>query len=311
MTGNEERKTFRLRKGSKKDVCPQCQKRRFVPYVDDDGREAIAGGVLFGRCDRESSCAYHAKPWEHGALSDMARPYVAPPRVERKQLKYLPSEWIEAHRASNVITQYVEANKGAATVEELQRRFDFGTIQIQGREHVVFWLTDESGRIHTGKAIPYAMKEGEPKRVRNVWSCHWMHRRLTPPPTENEWTQPPFGLRQLAMMPDAAVGIVESEKTALLCAAELPDVVWLSVGSKSNLTAYNNECTLMKAAKGRQIILYPDTDAVEDWTIKAGVLRAHGFAVEVDHEWLSGIEKNELKKGFDLGDVITAHWRQK
>jgi len=49
-----------LDKGTKKHICPNCGKLRFVRYIDTDTGQYLPGE--FGRCDRESNCNYHKKP---------------------------------------------------------------------------------------------------------------------------------------------------------------------------------------------------------------------------------------------------------
>lgn len=51
---------YLLDKSSKKHICPNCNKRTFVLYID-----TITGEYLptdFGRCDREQNCNYHKAP---------------------------------------------------------------------------------------------------------------------------------------------------------------------------------------------------------------------------------------------------------
>lgn len=51
---------YTLDKGTKKFLCPNCTKKTFVLYVDNE-----TGSYLndeFGRCDREQNCNYHKAP---------------------------------------------------------------------------------------------------------------------------------------------------------------------------------------------------------------------------------------------------------
>lgn len=49
-----------LEKGSRKHICPRCNKKRFVKYIDTD--TGLYVGNEFGRCDRENNCQYHNIP---------------------------------------------------------------------------------------------------------------------------------------------------------------------------------------------------------------------------------------------------------
>ncbi|WNI35965.1 DUF6965 family protein [Chryseobacterium sp. SG20098] len=50
--------------GSKKFPCPECEKRSFVRYINTETREYLHKD--YGRCDRESKCAYHLNPYLDG-----------------------------------------------------------------------------------------------------------------------------------------------------------------------------------------------------------------------------------------------------
>jgi hypothetical protein len=55
---------YTLEKGSKKHICPGCNKKTFVRYIDTSTREYLP--EQYGRCDRESKCAYHLNPYKDG-----------------------------------------------------------------------------------------------------------------------------------------------------------------------------------------------------------------------------------------------------
>ena len=56
---NSVKYKYQLDSSSKKDVCPQCRKRRFVRMIDELGNYLSAE---FGRCDRSNSCGYYKSP---------------------------------------------------------------------------------------------------------------------------------------------------------------------------------------------------------------------------------------------------------
>ncbi|MFI8380603.1 PG0870-related protein [Leeuwenhoekiella sp. NPDC079379] len=51
---------YTLEKKSVKHICPGCNKKRFVRYVDSETNEYLSH--IVGRCDREVNCAYHYSP---------------------------------------------------------------------------------------------------------------------------------------------------------------------------------------------------------------------------------------------------------
>ena len=67
----------------------------------------------------------------------------------------------------------------------------------------------------------------------------------------------------LPQHPDKTVALVESEKTAIICSAMMPQYLWLATGGKSGLTSER-----LSSLKGRKIIVFPDIDAFKDWQQK-------------------------------------------
>lgn len=51
---------YTLDKGSKKFLCPNCNKKTFVLYIDTESGNYLT--TDFGKCDREQNCNYHKAP---------------------------------------------------------------------------------------------------------------------------------------------------------------------------------------------------------------------------------------------------------
>lgn len=67
---------YSLDKSSKKFVCPKCNKKTFVKYIETETKNYL--NDEFGRCDRESNCGYHSNP--KGELKNSYEvKYIAPP----------------------------------------------------------------------------------------------------------------------------------------------------------------------------------------------------------------------------------------
>lgn len=74
-------------------------------------------------------------------------------------------------------------------------------------------------------------------------------------PREWELSQCLFGEHLLKKYPDKPVGMVEAEKTALICSALMPQLVWVAVGGKGQLG------DKVEVLYGRTIVAFPDSDA--------------------------------------------------
>lgn len=81
-----------------------------------------------------------------------------------------------------------------------------------------------------------------------------------------------FGEHLINARPDAPIGIVESEKTALIASLYMPDYVWLATVGLVRLKA--ETCA---AVMEREIYLFPDADGIQAWKEKAEKMKAEGF----------------------------------
>ena len=132
---------------------------------------------------------------------------------------------------------------------------------------IIFLQIDKAGQCRTGKIMQYNPATGhrikdpnKPGRINWLHSILKRRKQLSP-----NWqlTQCLFGEHLLPQHPDKTVALVESEKTAIICSAMMPQYLWLATGGKSGLTAER-----LASLKGRKIIVFPDIDAFKDWQQK-------------------------------------------
>ena len=96
------------------------------------------------------------------------------------------------------------------------------------------------------------------------------------------------------------IAIVESEKTAIVCYAYMPDKVWLACGSANGL-----HIDKFEALKGREIILYPDLKQYKYWCKKAEEIKQKlGLNIVVSKILESKACEDDLNEGFDIADYI-------
>lgn len=155
----------------------------------------------------------------------------------------------------------------------------------------IFWQIDEGERIHAAKIMLYDQDTG--KRVKEPYPhINWLHNSLDL--KEYNLSQCLFGLHLASEKPEATIGIVESEKTAMMMSFLAPEMLWIATGSKQNLKK-----ELMNPLKGREIILFPDKGEYTIWQQKAVELQKDGHSVAIS----SLIEKSKGERGTDLADL--------
>lgn len=297
--------TYQLAKKGKW-ICPQCQHKTFVLYVDANG-DPLNEGV--GKCDRADNCAYHYPPKQYFADNGMTgdqRP--AKPKI--KQPTPLRPSFIDAETLKATLKQYGDNR----FVTFLKRTFGnddanrlVGKYYIGSSSHWaganVFWQIDRHGKIHTGKIMiydPYTGKRvkrdpitGEPRNF-----VSWVHSVLNL--KDYNLVQCLFGEHLLSdASPDTPVVIVESEKTAIICSRLVTDAVWLATGGCQNLSK-----KLCEPLRGRDIVLMPDNGKFEDWAKRGRELMGFCRSVRI----CDIMEHKAAQKGDDLCDLLVEQY---
>src|SRR5699024_6826974 len=96
------------------------------------------------------------------------------------------------------------------------------------------------------------------------------------------------------------IGIVESEKTAMIASIHYPSFVWIATGGKSGCSMARPE--INRVLKGRNIHLFPDVDGVDDWKQQADEMRQQGLRIIVNDVMASYPEWKGTKA--DIADLL-------
>jgi hypothetical protein len=166
----------------------------------------------------------------------------------------------------------------------------------------IFWQIDIEGRVRSGKVMVYNPETG--KRNRDIKPT-WAHTAANL--KDFVLSQCFFGEHLLSKRPTAPVGIVESEKTAMIATAYLPENIWLASGGKDGLGL--NKCAVLK---GRRVTLWPDAGlpdangktAFQIWSDKAAELQKAGYSVGVSDLIERLATSDERANGYDLADYL-------
>jgi len=124
-----------------------------------------------------------------------------------------------------------------------------------------------------------------------------------------------YGEHLLESNPLKDVGLVESEKTAIISSLVFPDFVWLASGGKGGLSPYKFE-----SLRNRNVSLFPDLSKPGDketcfeiWNNEVERIQGDipGF-FKVSDYFESKATNAEKKMGFDLADyILLENWKAK
>lgn len=168
----------------------------------------------------------------------------------------------------------------------------------------LFWCYDKQGRCRGGKMMSY--KPDGHRRKENPYGTISIGadlKRRGDIPQDLNLKSSVFGEHLLSQFPLALVGVVESEKSALICSLVSRDIIWLATGGWNQ-----NLDRIIALLKGRSATFFPDADKVKEWKEKFGTVR--GFTVsEFCYDYFR--KNGEKWSKADLADIIVAEYQQK
>ena len=261
---------------SSRHTCPACERPRcFTLYIDDNGN---ALHPTVGRCDHESSCAYHYTPRQYFHDHPEHRHFVIPSkRSESRNLHHdrharpdraspgiIPQSLIPPPSRSNHLITYLKTMIPSSAIDRIIADYCLASTPDQA---IIFLQIDQDNQCRTGKIMQYNPATGhrikDPDKPGRINWLHSILKRRKQLPPDWQLTQCLFGEHLLPQHQDKTVALVESEKTAIICSAMMPQYLWLATGGKSGLTSER-----LSSLKGRKIIVFPDIDAFKDWQQK-------------------------------------------
>lgn len=301
----------KYRCGSKTD-CPNCgRKRCFVRYIDEQGVVRFPSSV--GKCDHEQSCGYHYTPREYfrdnpEAVSNndrrierIFRQSVLHTRPAPVEPSCIPEKIVRTSLSRydrNPLYRYLCGVFGEEETARLFNLYRIGTSAKWGGS-TVFWQTDETGKVRTGKIMLYNPATGRRVKEPQI-RVSWAHTELRLP--DFNLRQCLFGQYLLPFYPDRTVFLVESEKSAVIAAHYMPDVLWLATGGKNG--CFN--VRTVEALRGRDVILLPDLGATEAWREKLPMLRPVCRSVAVSTLLEDMATDEQRSQGLDIADFLLA-----
>lgn len=301
-----------------KVTCPKCgMKSCFTRYVDEKAQISFPGNV--GRCDHINSCGYHYTPKEYfqdnpavkemlveqersgNNISTAVIPTAKPLPTPVPKVSYLPSDWVEQSMQRfdiNPLYRYLTTVAEKEKIDRLFNIYKVGTSKMWDGA-TVFWQIDINGNVRAGKIMGYNAKTGH--RIKYPFNhVNWVHSVKKIP--DFHMKQCLFGEHLLADALTLArtVAIVESEKTALIASLFIPDFVWLATGGMHG--CFNSEA--MQVLQGREVILFPDLRATDEWKPKTKMLQSICRRVSCSNLMEKMATNGQREAGLDIADFL-------
>lgn len=293
--------------------CPNCgQSREFTRYIDTETGQYLADDV--GICNRKANCRYHYSPREF--LRDnphLRRPISKTSRktaIRKLDTKMTPQDEFDTidpqllmesrnRDGKGRLFDFVSSQFGVRAADNAFSKYNVGTWS-DGR--TVFWQIDINGKIRTGKVMQFNRETG--RRLKDMHPS-WIHNliALNDAGREQETTfrldQCFFGEHLLAGSETMGVGVVESEKTAIIASIFFTDTIWITTGGCSNLRLKQ----LVSLVPGRSISLFPDSTQYKRWSqIASGV--STGKRIHVSNFLERRLTEEQKQMDLDLADII-------
>ncbi len=162
------------------------------------------------------------------------------------------------------------------------------------------------GSFRTGKIMQYNPDTG--KRIKDKPQIDWIHSRLKNSgdlPGDFEHTLCLFGEHLMSAEKNKSkpIGIVESEKTALIASICMPNYVWMSSGGLHNLSIEK-----LAPIKQHNIIVFPDASkgniAFNKWGKIVQNAYMLGYKISISSYLEDRVTEEQREKGYDLGDLL-------
>lgn len=160
---------------------------------------------------------------------------------------------------ANNFLSFLKAKCEPAKVTKAISDYNIGT-SARWPGATIFWHLDVNKNIRTGKIAQYDKISGEIIGIPHE-KISWVHYEYKQYGYEAKECL--YGEHLLSCRPNDPIGLVETEKSAIVASMFSPEFVWLSVGK-----GYNLNVEFCKILKGRKILVYPDADALISWSKK-------------------------------------------
>ena len=189
-------------------------------------------------------------------------------QVKQTTYTYIPKQMMEEMvTADNPLCKCLSFMFTTDEIEQVVKEYYIGCYSQDGHDNLtVFPNIDLQGRVCNLKVQGYetnllSPRFGHCKKGTTYWlGRKWADKGLLPKGAKFN-SDCMFGEHLLKRYPNKKVALVESPKNALYGALAYPQFLWVAVGNK-----YQIKREVLSPLKGREVLVFPDRDAIPLWT---------------------------------------------
>lgn len=243
-------------------ICPNCGKKEFNGLVYK-GTKNYVDPSKYGRCDRVDKCGYDLRP-PTAEGKDAPQPTIRKFPTAKKRY-YMDEKVLEGLQKNALTDSFSLSMKAMFDKEKVKKVFDeYGVVCGSEKKPFInytgFVYRDINGKFVSIKMFMYKNDLHRDKDVGSSWLHSWCENK---PKEYEEFAQPWYGEQLIGTTKYKYIGIVESEKTALICRILDDSVLWLACGGVGNI-----KHSAVKGLLDKKCIFYPDHDGWNNWKKK-------------------------------------------
>lgn len=201
------------------------------------------------------------------------------------------------HYEHNNLVQFLNRRLGEGTMTRLMDNYQIGTSKRWTGANA-FWYLDQHGHPIDARVTCYDAETGQQN---DKSQSEWLSSLIGQQNPAVEKSVRFYGLHLLNGQPRSPIGLVEEEKTAIVCSHFLSQYVWLSVSSFEESFWKGND---MDFLIHRKVVLFPSLNSYCKMKKIAEVLKAKGVMVVVSEYLEQHADEPDRRQGMSIADFL-------
>lgn len=201
------------------------------------------------------------------------------------------------HYEHNNLVLFLNRRLGEGTMNKLLANYQIGTSKRWTGANA-FWYLDEHGQPIDAHITCYDAETGQQN---DKSQSEWLSTLLGQQNPDVERSVLFYGLHLLNRQPRSPVGLVEGEKTAIVCSHFLGQYVWLSASSFEESFWRGND---MDFLFHRKVALFPSLTSFSKMKKIAEILKAKGSIAVVSEYLEQHANEQDRSQGLGIADFL-------